>query len=145
MQSAFDPEISITLSEGVLQVTRPSDASQHRARHGLTRTLLANMVIGVTTGFEKRLEIVGVGYRAAMKGSDLEIQVGYSHPVLVAPQEHISFETPAPTQIVVKGIDKQQVGQVAADIRAIRSPEPYKGKGIRYQGEQVRRKVGKRA
>ena len=145
LQSAFDPEISITLSEGVLQVTRPSDASQHRARHGLTRTLLANMVIGVTTGFEKRLEIVGVGYRAAMKGSDLEIQVGYSHPVLVAPQEHISFETPAPTQIVVKGIDKQQVGQVAADIRAIRSPEPYKGKGIRYQGEQVRRKVGKRA
>lgn len=145
LQCAFDPEISITLSEGVLQVTRPSDASQHRARHGLTRTLLANMVIGVTTGFEKRLEIVGVGYRAAMKGSDLEIQVGYSHPVHVAPQEHISFETPAPTQIVVKGIDKQQVGQVAADIRAIRSPEPYKGKGIRYQGEQVRRKVGKRA
>lgn len=145
LQCAFDPEISIALSEGVLQVTRPSDASQHRARHGLTRTLLANMVIGVTTGFEKRLEIVGVGYRAAMKGSDLEIQVGYSHPVLVVPQEHISFETPAPTQIVVKGIDKQQVGQVAADIRAIRSPEPYKGKGIRYQGEQVRRKVGKRA
>jgi large subunit ribosomal protein L6 len=145
LQFGFDPEISITLSEGILQVTRPSDASQHRARHGLTRTLLANMVIGVTTGFEKRLEIVGVGYRAAMKGSDLEIQVGYSHPVLVAPQEHISFETPVPTQIVVKGIDKQQVGQVAADIRAIRSPEPYKGKGIRYQGEQVRRKVGKRA
>ena len=145
LQGAFDPEISITLSDGILQVTRPSDASQHRARHGLTRTLLANMVIGVTTGFEKRLEIVGVGYRATMKGSDLEIQVGYSHPVLVAPQEHISFETPVPTQIVVKGIDKQQVGQVAADIRAIRSPEPYKGKGIRYQGEQVRRKVGKRA
>jgi large subunit ribosomal protein L6 len=145
LQGVFDPEISITLSEGIILVTRPSDASQHRARHGLTRTLVANMVTGVTTGFEKRLEIVGVGYRAAMKGGDLEIQVGYSHPVLVAPQEHISFETPVPTQIVVKGIDKQQVGQVAADIRAIRSPEPYKGKGIRYQGEQVRRKVGKRA
>ena len=145
LAGTFDPEMNISLEDGVLLVTRPSDSGQHRSMHGLTRTLVANMVTGVTSGFEKRLEIVGVGYRAAMKGKDLEIQVGYSHPVLVAPQEHISFETPVPTQIVVKGIDKQQVGQVAADIRAIRSPEPYKGKGIRYAGEVVRRKVGKRA
>jgi large subunit ribosomal protein L6 len=145
LEGTFDPEMTISLEEGVLRVTRPSDTGPHRSKHGLTRTLIANMVTGVTTGFEKRLEIVGVGYRAAMKGTDIEIQVGYSHPVMVTAQEHISFETPAPTQIVVKGIDKQQVGQVAADIRAIRSPEPYKGKGIRYAGEVVRRKVGKRA
>jgi large subunit ribosomal protein L6 len=137
--------IDVTMDSGVITVTRPSDTATHRSLHGLTRTLVANMVTGTTTGFEKRLDIVGVGYRAAMKGSDLEIQVGYSHPVVVAPPENIEFEVPAPTQIVVKGIDKQQVGQVAADIRAIRKPEPYKGKGIRYQGEVVRRKVGKRA
>lgn len=113
--------------------------------HGLTRTLLANMVTGVSEGFQKRLEIVGVGYRAALKGKDLEVLVGYSHPVVVNPPENIEFEVPAPTQIVVKGISKEQVGQVAADIRAIRSPEPYKGKGIRYANEVVRRKVGKRA
>jgi large subunit ribosomal protein L6 len=145
LETTFDPEMIVSLSEGVLSVARPSDVTRHRAMHGLTRTLIANMVTGVTTGFEKRLEIVGVGYRAAMKGGDLEIQVGYSHPVLVPPPDFVSFETPVPTQIVVKGIDKQQVGQVAADIRAIRSPEPYKGKGIRYAGEVVRRKVGKRA
>jgi large subunit ribosomal protein L6 len=139
------PDMAIALRDGVLTVSRPSDANTHRALHGLTRTLLANMVIGVTSGFEKRLDIVGVGYRAALKGKDLEIQVGYSHPVVVTPPKDIEFEVPTATQIVVKGISKQQVGQVAADIRAIRSPEPYKGKGIRYQGEVVRRKVGKRA
>ena len=141
----FSPDMGITLEDGVLTVTRPSDVSLHRSLHGLSRTLLSNMVTGVTAGFEKRLEIVGVGYRAALKGNDLEIQVGYSHPVAVEAPENISFEVPVATQIVVKGIDKQQVGQVAADIRRIRKPEPYKGKGIRYAGEVVRRKVGKRA
>jgi large subunit ribosomal protein L6 len=141
----LNPAVNVTLSDGVISVTRPSDSATHRSLHGLTRTLVANMVTGITTGFEKRLDIVGVGYRAAMKGTDLEVQAGYSHPVVVNPPENIEFEVPAPTQIVVKGIDKQQVGQVAADIRAIRKPEPYKGKGIRYQGEVVRRKVGKRA
>jgi large subunit ribosomal protein L6 len=139
------PEMDVTLADGVITVTRPSDSQTHRSLHGLTRSLVANMVIGVTTGFEKRLDIVGVGYRAALKGSDLEIQVGYSHPVLVVPPELVEFEVPAQTQVVVKGIDKQRVGQVAAEIRSIRKPEPYKGKGIRYQGEVVRRKVGKRA
>ncbi|MHB0979600.1 MAG: 50S ribosomal protein L6 [Thermoleophilia bacterium] len=141
----LSPAVTVTHDNGVITVTRPSDAATHRALHGLTRTLVANMVTGITTGFEKRLDIVGVGYRAAMKGTELEIQAGFSHPVVVTPQENIEFETPVPTQIVVRGIDKQQVGQVAADIRAIRKPEPYKGKGIRYQGEVVRRKVGKRA
>ncbi len=139
------PDMVLTLQAGSLTVARPSESNTHRALHGLTRTLIANMVTGVTTGFEKRLEIVGVGYRAALKGQDLEIQVGYSHPVVVSPPRNIEFEVPAVTQIVVKGISKQVVGQVAADIRAIRKPEPYKGKGIRYQGEVVRRKVGKRA
>jgi large subunit ribosomal protein L6 len=141
----LNPAVDVTLSDGVISVTRPSDSATHRSLHGLTRALVANMVTGITTGFEKRLDIVGVGYRAAMKGADLEVQAGYSHSVVVNPPENIEFEVPAPTQIVVKGIDKQQVGQVAADIRAIRKPEPYKGKGIRYQGEVVRRKVGKRA
>jgi len=139
------PEMTISLDGGVITVTRPSDSKTHRSLHGLTRTLVANMVTGVTTGFEKRLEIVGVGYRASLKGKDLEILVGYSHPVVVAPPALVEFEVPAPTQIVVKGIDRQAVGQVAAEIRSIRKPEPYKGKGIRYQGEVVRRKVGKRA
>jgi len=141
----LNPAVSVTLSDGVISVTRPNDSATHRSLHGLTRTLVANMVTGITTGFEKRLDIVGVGYRAAMKGTDLEVQAGYSHSVVVNPPENIEFEVPVPTQIVVKGIDKQQVGQVAADIRSIRKPEPYKGKGIRYQGEVVRRKVGKRA
>jgi len=141
----LNPAVNVALSDGVISVTRPSDSATHRSLHGLTRTLVANMVTGITTGFEKRLDIVGVGYRAAMKGTDLEVQAGYSHPVVVNAPANIEFEVPAPTQIVVKGIDKQQVGQVAADIRAIRKPEPYKGKGIRYQGEVVRRKVGKRA
>jgi len=139
------PNMQIALNEGVMTVSRPNDSGPNRSLHGLTRTLLSNMVTGVTTGFQKKLEIVGVGYRASKKGSDLEILVGYSHPVVVPPPENIEFEVPVPTQIVVKGIDKQRVGQVAAEIRALRQPEPYKGKGIRYEGETVRRKVGKRA
>jgi large subunit ribosomal protein L6 len=139
------PKMQVALEAGVMTVSRPDDSGPNRALHGLTRTLLSNMVTGVTAGFEKRLEIQGVGYRASKKGSDLEILVGYSHPVVVPPPENIEFDVPAPTQIVVKGIDKQRVGQVAAEIRAIRKPEPYKGKGIRYEGEVVRRKVGKRA
>jgi large subunit ribosomal protein L6 len=139
------PSMSVALDKGVMTVTRPDDSGPNRSLHGLTRTLISNMVTGVTTGFEKKLEIQGVGYRASKKGSDLEILVGYSHPVVVPPPENIEFEVPVPTQIVVKGIDKQRVGQVAAEIRAIRRPEPYKGKGIRYDGEVVRRKVGKRA
>ena len=139
------PNMQIALEEGVMMVTRPDDSGPNRSLHGLTRTLLNNMVTGVTTGFERKLEIVGVGYRASKKGNDLEILVGYSHAVVVVPPENIEFDVPAPTQIVVRGIDKQRVGQVAADIRAIRKPEPYKGKGIRYEGEVVRRKVGKRA
>lgn len=145
LTQTLSPDMAVNLEDGIITVARPTDAPNHRALHGLSRTLVANMVAGVTTGFEKRLEIVGVGYRAALKGADLEIQVGYSHPVVVNPPEHIEFEVPAATQIVVKGIDRQRVGQVAAEIRSIRKPEPYKGKGIRYQGEVVRRKVGKRA
>jgi large subunit ribosomal protein L6 len=126
-------------------VTRPTERGEDRALHGLTRTLVANMVEGVTKGFEKRLEIQGVGYRAALRGTSLELSVGFSHAVVKEAPAGISFEVPAPTQIVVKGIDKQQVGQIAAEIRKVRPPEPYKGKGIRYEGEYVRRKVGKRA
>ena len=137
--------IQIAQEDGVLNVTRPTDRGDDRALHGLTRTLVANMVEGVTKGFEKHLEIQGVGYRAQLKGSDLELAVGYSHAVVIRPRDGISFDVPAPTQIVVKGIDKQMVGQTAAEIRKVRPPEPYKGKGIRYRDEQVRRKVGKRA
>jgi large subunit ribosomal protein L6 len=128
-----------------LVVERPTERGDDRALHGLTRSLIANMVEGVTNGFEKRLEIQGVGYRAAMRGQALEVQVGFSHPVVKEPPAGIAFEVPTPTEIIVKGTDKQQVGQVAAEIRKIRPPEPYKGKGIRYVGEYVRRKVGKRA
>jgi large subunit ribosomal protein L6 len=131
--------------DGQIVVKRPTERGEDRALHGLTRTLVANMVEGVTKGFEKRLEIQGVGYRATLRGEALELAVGYSHPVVIEPRPGISFEVPAPTQIVVKGIDKQQVGQTAAEIRKVRPPEPYKGKGIRYAGEYVRRKVGKRA
>jgi large subunit ribosomal protein L6 len=131
--------------DGELVVQRPTERGEDRALHGLTRTLVANMVEGVTKGFEKRLEIQGVGYRATLRGEALELAVGYSHPVVIEPRAGISFEVPAPTQIVVKGIDKQQVGQTAAEVRKVRPPEPYKGKGIRYAGEYVRRKVGKRA
>jgi large subunit ribosomal protein L6 len=135
----------IAQDDGVVTVTRPTERGEDRALHGLTRTLIANMVEGVTKGFEKRLEIQGVGYRAALKGTDLELQVGYSHPVTIKPRTGVSFEVPIPTQVAVKGTDKQVVGQTAAEIRKVRPPEPYKGKGIRYEGEYVRRKVGKRA
>jgi large subunit ribosomal protein L6 len=141
--------MQIDHAEGQILVTRPTDRGEDRSLHGLTRTLIANMVDGVTKGFEKKLEIYGVGYRAAMRGTDLELAVGYSHPVVIKPRAGISFdvggERGGPPEIVVKGIDKQLVGQTAAEIRKVRPPEPYKGKGIRYQGEYVRRKVGKRA
>jgi large subunit ribosomal protein L6 len=137
--------MQIEQRDGELVVSRPTDRGEDRALHGLTRSLVANMVEGVTKGFEKRLEIQGVGYRAALRGTSLELSVGFSHPVVVEPRPGISFEVPAPTQVVVKGVDKQQVGQTAAEVRAVRPPEPYKGKGIRYEGEYVRRKVGKRA
>jgi large subunit ribosomal protein L6 len=139
------PRMEITHEDGVITVTRPTERGEDRALHGLTRTLVANMVEGVTKGFEKRLEIQGVGYRAALRGSDLELSVGFSHPVLVSPRPGISFDVPSPTEVIVKGIDKQAVGQTAAEVRKVRPPEPYKGKGIRYEGEHVRRKVGKRA
>jgi len=128
-----------------LLVRRPTDRGEDRALHGLTRSLVANMVEGVTKGFERRLEIQGVGYRATLRGTALELNVGYSHSVVMEAPAGISFEVPVPTQVLVKGIDKQAVGQVAAEIRRVRPPEPYKGKGIRYEGEYVRRKVGKRA
>ena len=128
-----------------LVVTRPTDRGEDRALHGLTRSLIANMVEGVTKGFEKKLEIQGVGYRAALRGTSLELNVGYSHPVVIEAPQGIPFEVPIPTQVSVKGVDKQQVGELAAQIRKVRPPEPYKGKGIRYEGEYVRRKVGKRA
>jgi large subunit ribosomal protein L6 len=137
--------MTIEQNEGVITVTRPTDRGDDRALHGLTRTLVANMVQGVTAGFEKRLEIQGVGYRASMRGTALELNVGFSHPVVKDAPAGITYEVPTQTEIVVKGIDKQQVGQVAAEIRKVRPPEPYKGKGIRYHGEYVRRKVGKRA
>jgi large subunit ribosomal protein L6 len=145
LQQQVPQRIAIEQQDGQIVVTRPTDRGEDRALHGLTRTLVANMVEGVTKGFEKRLEIQGVGYRAALRGTDLELSVGYSHAVLVKPRQGITFEVPAPTQVVVKGTDKQQVGQTAAEIRKVRPPEPYKGKGIRYEGEYVRRKVGKRA
>jgi large subunit ribosomal protein L6 len=137
--------VKIEQRDGELVVSRPTERGEDRALHGLTRTLVANMVEGVTKGFEKRLEVQGVGYRAALRGTSLELNVGFSHPVVIEPRSGISFEVPAPTQIVVKGVDKQQVGQTAAEVRSVRPPEPYKGKGIRYEGEYVRRKVGKRA
>jgi large subunit ribosomal protein L6 len=139
-----DP-IRISQEDGSLVVTRPTDRGPHRALHGLSRTLVANMVTGVTEGFQRKLELVGVGYRAALKGKNLELAVGFSHPVTFEPPEGITFEVPETTQIVVSGINKQQVGQIASEIRRVRPPEPYKGKGIRYEGEAVRRKVGKRA
>ncbi len=138
-------DIAVEQRDGELLVTRPTDRGEHRALHGLTRSLVANMVQGVTEGFEKRLEIQGVGYRAQLKGRDLELALGYSHPVPVPAPDGIEFEVPQPTRIVVRGTSKQQVGEVAANIRKKRPPEPYKGKGIRYEGEHVARKVGKRA
>ena len=138
-------DIDVKQDDGQILVTRPTDRGEHRALHGLTRSLIANMVDGVTNGFEKRLEIQGVGYRAQLQGSKLVLLLGYSHPVEVEAPEGIDFEVPQPTQIVVRGISKQAVGEVAAIIRKKRPPEPYKGKGVRYQGEYVARKVGKRA
>jgi large subunit ribosomal protein L6 len=137
--------MKVEQSDGELIVSRPTERGDDRALHGLTRSLIANMVEGVTKGFEKRLEVQGVGYRAALRGKALELSVGFSHPVVVEPPAGITFEVTTPTEILVKGIDKQQVGQTAAEVRAVRPPEPYKGKGIRYEGEYVRRKVGKRA
>jgi large subunit ribosomal protein L6 len=145
LRQVVPQRISFAREENVIVVTRPTERGEDRALHGLARTLVANMVEGVTNGFEKRLELQGVGYRAAMAGSNLELQVGYSHPVRITPRPGIEFEVPVPTQIIVRGIDKQLVGQTAAEIRKVRPPEPYKGKGIRYEGEHVRRKVGKRA
>ena len=145
LRQALSAEMKIEQEDGTVTVTRPTDRGEHRALHGLTRSLIANMVEGVTEGFEKRLEIQGVGYRAALKGKKLELALGYSHPVAIDAPEGIDFEVPQPTEVIVKGIDKQLVGQVAADIRKRRPPEPYKGKGIRYKDEQVLRKVGKRA
>jgi large subunit ribosomal protein L6 len=145
LQERVSRDMKIEQQDGQIVVTRPSDRRDHRALHGLTRTLVANMVQGVTNGFEKRLEIQGVGYRAALKGRDIELSVGYSHPVTIIAPAGIEFEVPQPTRITVRGSSKQAVGEVAARIRKVRPPEPYKGKGIRYEGEYVQRKVGKRA
>jgi large subunit ribosomal protein L6 len=135
--------IEVSQTDGVLAVTRPNDERRSRALHGLSRTLISNMVIGVTAGYEKSLELVGTGYRVAAKGTDLEFQLGFSHPVLVSAPEGISFQVESPVKLKISGIDKQKVGEVAANIRKIRPPEPYKGKGVRYEGEVVRRKAGK--
>ena len=137
--------MEIEREDSQLLVKRPTERGDDRALHGLTRSLIANMVEGVTSGFQKRLEIQGVGYRAALRGVDLELNVGYSHPVVLKAPQGITFEVPTQTEVLVKGIDKQVVGQTAAEVRQVRKPEPYKGKGIRYEGEFVRRKVGKRA
>ena len=145
LEQAVSPAMTIEQEDGTLRVQRPTDRGEHRALHGLTRSLIANMVEGVTDGFEKRLEIQGVGYRARLQGKSLELALGYSHPVSVTAPEGIEFEVPQPTEVIVRGIDKQLVGEIAAQIRRHRPPEPYKGKGIRYAGEHVRRKVGKRA
>ena len=145
LEQAVSPAMKVEQTNGTLTVERPTDRGEHRALHGLTRSLIANMVEGVTNGFEKRLEIQGVGYRARLQGKALELALGYSHPVSIAAPEGSEFEVPQPTEVVVRGIDKQQVGEIAAQIRKQRPPEPYKGKGIRYAGEYVRRKVGKRA
>jgi len=145
LSQTVPPRMKIEQNDGEIVVSRPTERGEDRALHGLTRTLIANMVEGVTKGFEKRLEIQGVGYRAALRGTSVELNVGFSHSVVKDAPPGITFEVPTPTSIVVRGADKQQVGQIAAEIRRIRPPEPYKGKGIRYDGEYVRRKVGKRA
>jgi large subunit ribosomal protein L6 len=139
----IDPRISLSIEDGVVSVVRDSDEREVRALHGLSRALIANMVLGVSIGYSKELQAVGVGYRGSLKGSTLELQVGYSHPISIEAPEGITFEVPEPTRFIVNGIDKQLVGQVAANIRAVRPPEPYKGKGIRYADEYVRRKAGK--
>lgn len=139
------PEMTVVVDDGQIRVERPSDSKNHRALHGLSRSLIANMVTGVTDGFNKTLEIVGVGYRAEAKGKAITLTVGYSHPIEYKPVEGVDLACPNQTTVVVSGIDKQKVGQAAAEIRGFRPPEPYKGKGIRYQGEHVRRKAGKTA
>ncbi|AEG58610.1 50S ribosomal protein L6 [Desulforamulus ruminis] len=143
MEREFHRDMMIKLEDGTLLVERPSDAKDHRSLHGLSRTLLSNMVEGVTKGFQRNLELVGVGYRAAKQGNKLVLTVGYSHPVEMDPPAGIEIEVPAPTKISIKGYDKQVVGQFAANVRAVREPEPYKGKGIKYEGERIRRKAGK--
>jgi large subunit ribosomal protein L6 len=145
LQQRISRDMKVEQDNGTLVVTRPTDRGEHRALHGLTRSLIFNMVHGVTEGYEKRLQIQGVGYRAALRGRDIELSVGYSHTVQIEAPDGIEFEVPQPTQIIVRGIDKQAVGEIAARIRKVRRPEPYKGKGIRYEGEYVARKVGKRA
>ena len=145
LSQEINPDMKISEEDGVLTVDRPTNRGEHRALHGLTRSLIANMVVGVTDGYEKRLEIQGVGYRARLQGKSLELALGYSHPVSVAAPDGIEFEVPQPTQVIVRGIDKQLVGEIAAQVRKTRPPEPYKGKGVRYEGEYVARKVGKRA
>ena len=145
LEQGVSTRMEIVQDDGTLVVSRPTDRGTDRAIHGLTRSLVANMVEGVTQGFEKRLEIQGVGYRAKLAGKALELSVGYSHPVTIPAPDGIEFEVPQPTQVIVRGIDKQLVGEIASQIRRVRPPEPYKGKGIRYAGEQVKRKVGKRA
>ena len=145
LSQTVSPEMSVAVEDGTLTVARPTDRAPHRALHGLTRSLIANMVEGVTEGYSKELQIQGVGYRARLQGKSLELTVGYSHPVSMPAPDGIEFEVPQPTQVVVRGIDKQLVGETAARIRRVRPPEPYKGKGIRHAGEHVRRKVGKRA
>ena len=145
LTQAIDPDMTVEVDDGVLTVSRPTDRGPHRALHGLTRSLIANMVEGVTNGFEKRLDIQGVGYRARLQGKSLELALGYSHPVSITAPDGIEFDVPQPTQVIVRGIDKQLVGETAAQVRKARPPEPYKGKGVRYEGEHVARKVGKRA
>ena len=145
LQQIVDQAMKVEVEDGVVTVSRPTDRGPHRALHGLTRSLIANMVEGVTDGFEKRLQIQGVGYRAKAQGKALELSLGFSHPINMKAPDGIDFEVPQPTEIIVRGIDKQLVGETAAQIRRHRPPEPYKGKGVRYADEQVRRKVGKRA
>jgi large subunit ribosomal protein L6 len=145
LTQVIDPAMTVKLEDDVLTVSRPTDRGPHRALHGLTRSLIANMVEGVTSGFEKKLLITGVGYRAKAQGRSLELSLGFSHPVSVQAPDGIEFDVPQPTEVTVKGIDKQLVGEIAARIRRHRPPEPYKGKGVRYADEQIRRKVGKRA
>ncbi|KEF36495.1 LSU ribosomal protein L6P [Schinkia azotoformans MEV2011] len=142
---AFNPEMAIKVEDNVLTVERPTDSKEHRSLHGTTRAILGNMVEGVTNGYQKTLDLIGVGYRASKAGNKLVLNVGYSHPVEIQPEEGIEIEVPSNTKIIVKGIDKERVGAIASNIRAVRPPEPYKGKGIRYEGEFVRRKEGKTA
>jgi large subunit ribosomal protein L6 len=145
LQAEIHPDVTVDIKDNVITVVRPSDAKEHRALHGLWRALIQNMILGVGSGYARKLELVGVGYRAEMKGKKLQLAVGFSHPILFAPPDGVKLETPTQTNITISGIDKQLVGQVAAKIRSFRPPEPYKGKGIKYEGEYIRRKAGKAA